>query len=200
MSTKEERRDLVAEMYPLKTQQEIADELEVHRNTVSADIKAIRRENFIVRKTDAAIDWNAQMEDCLARLQDYKAVADQMQPAAKVRLGLAIMDRWLKLIDINSPKMLLVGGVKNPEDMSRGELLDKLMNDLSEEQCGRVFDLIASFHHVELEALPTPYSTVIDWEAVRAGDPQEPLARTLLEGTVISPSGEAMRPGHGDGK
>ena len=207
MSTKDDRRDLVAEMYPLKTQAEIAKELEVHRNTVSSDVNAIRKENQLILKTDAKIDWNAQMREVLHQIEEFKEVASRLKDGARVRLGLAIMDRWLKLIDMNSPRMLLVG-TGNLEDMSSDKILWNLFDKLNLQNKTKAIQLMENLWAEQDGTVPIEIVESTGDRIKRiTGLPGEythlfvgvPPAKRLVEGVVISPAGEPMRPGHGKG-
>jgi hypothetical protein len=210
MPTKDERREVVKNLYPVKSQKEIAEELDVHRNTVSADVQALRMENLLARKTDTAIDWQAQMAEVLVELDQFKKLASGLEDRHRIRLGLQIMDRWIKLISLGTPQMLLVG-TKNIEDMDSDKILWTLFEPLNQENQRKVMqlmlDLKAEQDNMPKVKIPSMPETQEQFsERMRRRYPDqflpagEPPAKTLVEGVVISPSGEAMRLGHGDGK
>src|SRR5579872_3763249 len=184
------------------TQKEIAEELDVHRNTVNTDLKNM--EKVLMRKATRDIDWQAQMGEVLVELDRYKALAASLPPIKGARLGLAIMDRWIKLISLGTPQMLLVA-TKNLDDMSTDQIIWNMFQPLNSENQRKVMQLMLDLR-AEQDGIPEikiPESIqdrikricVPENGFIAGGSP----ANALVEGVVISPTGEEMRPGHGDG-
>jgi hypothetical protein len=147
-------------------------------------------------------------------LKIEQALLEDLVEPDKAKVWLAIRKDVSSLLGLDAPSRSLSVSLnmKNMDDMTEGELIQKMMEGLSSEKTQKVYAFIMQMHdeqvnEAEVKKLPKPPETQDEFHArmrqqypdqfKEAGDPP---AKTLVEGVVISPSGEAMRLGHGDGK
>jgi hypothetical protein len=196
----------------------VEDGFPASRTTLWRDVVELRKD----WKTANVKNYDALREKQMnILLKIEQALLEDLVEPDKAKVWLAIRKDVSSLLGLDAPSrsVSLSLDMKNVEDMSTGELWMNMAEGLSSERHQRVVEFIMqmqdeqSGHQTDLALLepksskrPRNESTGDRLKRICDAHPEvfiqagEPPARTLVEGVVISPSGEPMRLGHGDGK
>jgi hypothetical protein len=191
----------------------VEDGFPATRTTLWRDVVELRKD----WKTANIKNYDALREKQMGiLLKIEQALLEDLVDPDKAKVWLAIRKDVSSLLGLDAPSrsVSVSLNMKNIDDMSTGELWMNMAEGLSSERQQRVVEFIMQMQDEQVgrqTALPEPKQRPANESTEdrikRLCDPQygfvpagEPPARTLVEGVVISPSGEEMRPGHGDGK
>ena len=191
----------------------VEDGFPASRTTLWRDVVELRKD----WKTANIKNYDALREKQMGiLLKIEQALLEDLVDPDKAKVWLAIRKDVSSLLGLDAPSrsVSVSLNMKNIDDMSTGELWMNMAEGLSSERQQRVVEFIMQMQDEQVgrqTALPEPKhrpeNESTEDRIKRLCVPENGFvpaggspARTLVEGTVISPSGEAMRLGHGDGK
>jgi hypothetical protein len=192
----------------------VEDGFPASRTTLWRDVVELRKD----WKTANVKNYDALREKQMGiLLKIEQALLEDLVEPDKAKVWLAIRKDVSSLLGLDAPSRSVHMNLDMPiEDMTTGQLWENMAKGLSSERQQMVVEFILKMHEEETGvqmALPEPKSRRPSNESegdrikriceahpevfTKAG---EPPAKTLVKGVVISPNGESMRLGHGDGK
>jgi hypothetical protein len=194
----------------------VQDGFPASRTTLWRDVVELRKD----WKTANVKNYDALREKQMGiLLKIEQALLEDLVEPDKAKVWLAIRKDVSSLLGLDAPSRSVHVSLDMPiEDMSTGELWQNMAEGLSSERQRSVVEFILRMQEeqngVQTDiVLPEPQSrrplnesTSDRIKRLHAAHPEvfikagEPPARAMVEGVVISPSGEPMRLGHGDGK
>jgi hypothetical protein len=198
----------------------VQDGFPASRTTLWRDVVELRKD----WKTANVKNYDSLREKQMSiLLKIEQALLEDLVEPDKAKVWLAIRKDVSSLLGLDAPSRSLSVSLsmKNMDDMTDGELIQKMLEGLSHEKCQKVYAFILRMHDEQVNEVAVEKAPYDCFAAAKKYMPEsdearlknlpekypgvfkeagEPPARTLVEGTVISPSGEAMRLGHGDGK
>jgi hypothetical protein len=188
----------------------VEDGFPASRTTLWRDVVELRKD----WKTANIKNYDALREKQMnILLKIEQALLEDLVDPDKAKVWLAIRKDVSSLLGLDAPSrsVSVSLNMKNIDDMSTGELWMNMAEGLSSERQQRVVEFIMQMQDEQVGRQTTlpepkhrPANESTENRIKRLCDPAygfvpagEPPARTLVEGTVISPSGKEMRPGHG---